>query len=159
MGAWLYPEGRGSARYLALVLVLAGLAFGAAPAVAAPPTVDAKWRADGGDLVLTVTLESGWHVNAHDPDRPFLIPTSLDVDSPGGAAVAEIRYPEPVVHSLAFAPDVKLRLYEGSFPIRVRAKDGVPKQLDARLTYQACNDETCLPPRTLPVPYRAEERP
>jgi len=159
MGAWLYPEGRGSARHLAFLLVLACIVIAAGRAIAAPPTVDATWRADGSDLVLTVTLESGWHVNAHDPDRPYLIPTSLDVDPPGDAAVPEIRYPEPVVHSLAFAPDVKLRLYEGSFPIRVRLKEGGPKGLDARLTYQACNDETCLPPRTLPVPYRAEERP
>jgi DsbC/DsbD-like thiol-disulfide interchange protein len=158
MGAWLYPEGGGSARYLALVLMLVCLAL-TGSAIAAPPTVDAKWRVDGKDLVLTVALEPGWHVNAHDPDRPYLIPTTLDVDPPGDAAVAEIRYPEAVVHSLAFAADVRLRLYEGSFPIRVRLKDAAPPRLDARLTYQACNDETCLPPRTLTVPYRAEERP
>jgi len=139
--------------------VLVCLVLGTGRAAAAPPTVDTKWRADGKDLVLTVTLEPGWHVNAHDPDRPYLIATALDVDSPGDAAVAEIRYPEPVVHSLAFAPEVRLRLYEGTFPIRVRLKDAPPERLDARLTYQACNDETCLPPRTVAVPYRAEARP
>ena len=159
MGASLYPEGGGSARYLAFVLLIACLVLGAGRADAAPPNVDTTWRVDGKDLVLSVTLERGWHVNAHDPDRPYLIPTSLDVDPPGDAGIAEIRYPEPVVHSLAFAPDVKLRLYEGSFPVRVRLKDGAPKHLDARLTSQACNDETCLPPRTVAVPYRAEERP
>lgn len=107
--------------------------------------------------MLSVTLERGWHVNAHDPDRPYLIPTTLEVDTPADATVAEIRYPESVIRSLAFAPDAPLRVYEGTFPIRVRFKGERPRHLDARLVYQACNDETCLPPRTVPVPFDADK--
>lgn len=152
---------------LALTAVAMLFAFcvglGAVPAAAAPPKVDTKWQVGANapageyELVLTVTLEPGWHVNAHDPDREYLIPTTLEVDAPAGATVAEIRYPEAVVHGLAFAPDAPLRLYEGTFPIRVRLKGERPRRLDARLAYQACNDETCLPPRTVPVPYDADK--
>jgi len=150
---------------VAAALAAVGLALGAACAVAAPPSVDLKWQVApgtapaGSELVLTVALERGWHVNAHDPDRPYLIPTALAVDPPGDAAVAEIRYPEAVIRRLAFAPDMSLRLYEGTFPIRIRLNGAAPSRLDARLTYQACNDQTCLPPRTVAVPFQAEHRP
>lgn len=127
---------------------------------ASVPTLDAKWRIAGGgdgaplELALTLSLDQGWHVNAHDPDRPYLIPTTLEIDPPaGGAKLVSIRYPDAVVRSLAFAPDVRLRLYDGTFTILVRLEGPRPKRLNARLSYQACNDETCLPPRTLPVPF------
>jgi thioredoxin:protein disulfide reductase len=143
--------------------MLAGvwLACGAVTVAAASPTVETKWevaaspQGAGSELVLTVTVERGWHVNAHDPDRPYLIPTTLEVDHPRDAVVAEIRYPEAMVRTLAFARDTPLRLYEGTFAIRVRLTGERPPRLDARLGYQACNDETCLPPRTVSVPFEA----
>jgi DsbC/DsbD-like thiol-disulfide interchange protein len=128
-------------------------------AVAAGPSVDAKWTVaksaaapEKNELVLTVTVEDGWHLNANDPDRPYLIPTTLEIDPPAGTTVETIRYPDAVVRSLGFAPDTRLRLYEGKFTIAVRVK-GPLEHFDAKLGYQACNDETCLPPRTLPVPF------
>ena len=136
----------------------------AAPAHAAAPTLGAQWQvvsssATGGsptELTLTVTLEPGWHVNANNPDRPYLIPTTLEIEPPAGTTIESIRYPEAIVRSLAFAAGMPLRLYEGTFAIRVRLVGSVPRHFEARLSYQACNDETCLPPRTLPVPFDAE---
>jgi DsbC/DsbD-like thiol-disulfide interchange protein len=162
MAASLYPEGHTSARYRRLrrgVVVLLLLAVSAASAHAAGPTLETKWQAPAPakgperELVLTVALERGWHVNASDPDREYLIPTKLEIDAPPGTTVAGIRYPEPVVHSLAFAPGMPLRLYEGTFAITVRLAGDLPKRFDARLGYQACNAETCLPPKTLAVPF------
>lgn len=175
MAAWLYPEGRGSARRRAtarrgaaiaacrgvaltatlLVSLLASLAQ------AAPPSVEGEWRVreagNGSHLTLTVTLEAGWHVNANDPDQPYLVPTVLEVEPPAGAKVESVRYPKAVVHRLAFAPDTALRLYEGTFTIDVRLAGAKPERFGARLSYQACNEERCLPPRTLEVPYEAKE--
>lgn len=160
MGAWLYPEGASSARravgaaLVVFLLSLLGVEVGAAG-----PKVDAEWRKPsvGGatELTLSVTLEQGWHVNANDPDRPYLIPTTLEVTAPAGTKIESIRYPDAVVHSLAFAPDTKLRLYEGTFPIHVKIAGAIPSRFDATLSYQACNDEKCLPPTSLAVPYEA----
>lgn len=140
-----------------LTLVLVSTAHAAAP------SLDAKWRvvsaapgAGATEVVLTVTLEPGWHLNANDPDRPYLIPTSLEIDPPVGTAIESIRYPAVVVRSLAFAAGMPLRLYEGTFTIRGRLAGPPPRRFEARLSYQACNDETCLPPRTLPVPFDAD---
>ncbi len=121
---------------------------------AAGPKLDAKWhKAAGSELTLTVTLERGWHLNANDPDRPYLIPTTLEITPPAGSTVESIRYPDAVVHSLAFAAGTTLRLYEGTFAIRVKMAGALPPRFDAQLAFQACNDETCLPPATLAVPY------
>jgi thiol:disulfide interchange protein DsbD len=161
MGAWLYPEGAASARRAvgAALLVVALSLTRIAGADAAGPKVDAEWRnpsgGGAGELTLSVTLESGWHVNANDPDRPYLIPTTLEVAAPEGTKIESIRYPDAVVQGLAFAPDTKLRLYHGSFPIRVKIAGGIPARFDATLSYQACNDEKCLPPTSIAVPYEA----
>ncbi len=172
MAACLYLEGAGSARHrarhdpgrrrrivvAAAVLMCSALVASAVHA-AAPPALSAKWRItstadDAHELALTMTLEKDWHVNANDPDRPYLIPTTLEIDPPpAGTTIAGIRYPDAVIRSLAFAPGMPLRLYEGTFTMVVRLSGRKPKRLDARLRYQACNDETCLPPRTLDVPF------
>jgi thiol:disulfide interchange protein DsbD len=125
---------------------------------AAGPSIETSWKVEKGSVseaVLTITLEKGWHVNANDPDRPFLIPTTLAIADAEKVGVASIRYPDAVVHGLAFAPGTPLRLYEGTFSIRVRLAGGVPPRFDADLGFQACSDETCLPPRTLAVPFDA----
>lgn len=177
MGASVYPEApavasnsrarvhRWSARAIgsALSAVVLGVVVWWAPVAAAGPTVTTSWRvATGGsdasasELALTVTIEKGWHVNANDPDRPYLIPTTLEIDPPPGIVVQSIRYPEPVIHALGFAPGTALRLYEGTFTIGVRVAGAPPDRFGARLGYQACNEETCLPPRTLAVPFDAQ---
>ncbi len=173
MGARLYPEAslaashsrakrRAIVRELAAAMgvMVLGLVATWSPVAAAGPTVDATWRVvvRGGDtssseLALSVTIEKRWHVNANDPDRAYLIPTTLEIDPPAGVTVRSIRYPEPVTRALGFAPGTALRLYEGTFTIVVHVAGTPPARFQATLGYQACNEETCLPPRTLAVPF------
>ncbi len=120
-----------------------------------PTPVDAQWRRvaasdqGGAALALDVRVRDGWHVNAHDPDRPYLIATELTVEPPAGMSVAAVEYPEAVLRSLRFAPGEPLRLYEGRFTIGVRLRGSAAGSVTGRLRYQACSDETCLPPRTI----------
>jgi thiol:disulfide interchange protein DsbD len=140
-------------------LASAAVAVEQPPAGAADPAVEAKWRvlsqspSNQGvtELALTVTIAPGWHVNAHDPDRPYLIPTELQVDVPAAMRVEEVRYPDAVIRALAFSGSTPLRLYEGAFTIGVRLNGRASGSIRGRLRYQACNDERCLPPRVLPV--------
>jgi thiol:disulfide interchange protein DsbD len=133
-------------------------------AAAAQTTLGARWRlvsqpmGERGrtELALDVTVEPGWHVNANDPDRPYLIPTALEIDPPPDGSVASIRYPAPVVRTLAFAGDQPLRLFEGAFAIAVDLAGAVPARIEGRLRYQACSDTTCLPPATLALPFVLE---
>jgi len=170
MGARLYPvaepsaskprarDKARSARMMVAILWVVAACIAPVRASAAGPSVETAWKVEKGSVteaVLTITLEKGWHVNANDPDRPFLIPTTLEVADAEKVGVASIRYPDAVVHGLAFAPGTPLRLYEGTFAIRVRFGSEVPPRFDANLGFQACSDETCLPPRTLAVPFDA----
>lgn len=146
-------------RALITLAALGAALVSASVARAAGPAVEAAWRVlsqppglEGRtELALTVTIAPGWHVNAHDPDRSYLIPTELELEPPAGARVAGVRYPEAVVRTLAFAAGKPLRLYEGAFTIGVRLEGAARGNLTGGLRYQACNDETCLPPRMLPV--------
>jgi len=134
------------------------------PDVAAK-TVSAEWRlvsqpvgeATRTELALDVTIESGWHVNSDEPDRPYLIPTALEIDPPVGASLEDIRYPKPLLRKLSFAGDTPLHLFEGEFTITVELTGGTPERLDGRLRYQACSDTTCLPPDELVVSYEFEK--
>jgi hypothetical protein len=58
-----------------------------AAATAVPPAA-----APGGatELRVSVTIDEGWHVNAHIPSEPFLIPTELKLEAPVEAEVGEV---------------------------------------------------------------------
>ncbi len=152
-------HGRRRVAQLAVVGALVTIATSACVSAAradAPP-LEATWRVppagapSARTLALDVRVADGWHVNAHDPDRPYLVATELTVDPPPGVSVAAITYPDAVVRALRFAGGAPLRLYEGRFTIDVRTIGDGAGTLTGRLRYQACNDETCLAPRTVPV--------
>ncbi len=126
---------------------LAVRAFGTEPAVVSGALV-----VEAGQVSVEVTIEPGWHVNAHEPKDQFLVPTTLDVVAPRGVTVGPVQYPPAVERVLAFSAGKPMALYEGQ--VRVSASlSGTPAvgatPLHARLRYQACDDSRCLPPKTL----------
>lgn len=127
---------------LALVLVLA------ATASAEEPVVSGHLRIAAGAVEAVVTIAPGWHVNAHRPRQEFLIPTVLTLAPPAGAALGEVEYPEPASKRMSFSEE-PLLLYEGTITMRAPVRSGAPAGVTGELRYQACNDTTCLAPRTL----------
>jgi thiol:disulfide interchange protein DsbD len=94
--------------------------------------------------VLNVTIEKGWHINSNKPLEEFLIPTALSFDN---AELISAQFPPHVLKSFAFSSGSKLAVYEGTIAIPFTAKaTGSP--ITAKLHYQSCNDNVCLPPRT-----------
>jgi thioredoxin:protein disulfide reductase len=134
-----------------LVRVLVAATALAATRVAAAEPVTAELRVDGATAVLQMTIASGWHVNAHDPKDRFLIPTTVEVLPPAGLRAGAVTYPAAVEKALEFAGGKTLRLYEGKVrieaPLEGTATDAAPVR--AKLRYQACDDTTCLPPKTV----------
>jgi suppressor for copper-sensitivity B len=101
-----------------------------------------------------LTIEEGWHTNSHQPTYDYLIPTEVRLHPPEGWPEAiEIRYPPGEMKSFAFA-DEPLSVYEGEVavlaPVAVPV-DAAPSvhELVASVTYQACDDRSCLPPVTV----------
>ena len=116
---------------------------------ALPQSVAANRRAT---LELHFRVLPGYHVNSHTPTEDFLIPTALTVPAAAGVKPAEPVYPAGEPYSFSFDPKTKLSVYAGNFIVRlpVTAAPGA-HSIDASLRYQACNNASCFPPKTLPV--------
>ena len=122
------------------------------------------------DVMPTVTLQAGktaqvevrfrvnpgYHVNSHTPGSELLIPTALDFKPLEKIKAGKIIYPPAEQLALPFDPKEKLSVYTGDIVTQVpvvAAKSAVPGQysLKGDLQYQACNDNSCFPPKSLPV--------
>ncbi len=103
-------------------------------------------------VVARMTIEAGWHTNSNRPTFDYLIPTELELELPAGWKAASVSYPEGEMESFAFA-DQPLSVYAGE--VELPATVSVPADarpgtvpIAARLSYQACDDRSCLPPTT-----------
>ena len=101
-------------------------------------------------IAAKMDIERHWHTNSHLPTFDYLIGTNLQVESPAGWPAAEISYPTGELKTFAFA-DKPISVYEGEVAIMAHLE--IPADtpagswpLEATLTYQACDDRSCLPP-------------
>lgn len=111
---------------------------------------------DTTEVVVSVEVDPGWHINSDEPGFEFLIPTRLEFDVPAGIVVREVAYPPPVSRRLKFAGDRDLKVFEGVFTIRAtlayESSSSEVRGLVVRLRYQACNDTICKRPSVLDLP-------
>ncbi len=101
---------------------------------------------------LRFRVDEGFHVNSHTPASELLIPTALTLDAARGVKVVAQEYPKGIAFRLAVGDGETLDVYQGEFRVRLRVI--VPKgqtTLTGGLTYQACDNAACFPPKTLPV--------
>jgi thiol:disulfide interchange protein len=101
---------------------------------------------------LHFKVNDGLHINSHTPHEKSLIPTQLKVAEPTGVNVASVDFPAGSDYSPAFSPSDKLSVYTGEFVLRahVTAQRG-DHLVQAALRYQACDANSCYPPKTAPI--------
>lgn len=136
------------------VFLTLALAAPAGAQIDSPPKAVQSVRAElvraggGAELVLTVRLAEGFHVQANPASERFLIPVVVAFERKDLAHLTTVKYPEAHEKMFGFSPKA-LRVYEGEFTIRVSFKS-VPSRdggkLSGVLRYQACTDDACLPP-------------
>ncbi|MEO6828995.1 MAG: hypothetical protein ABI164_04235 [Acidobacteriaceae bacterium] len=116
------------------------------------PRIAMKASARPQPVALKFVIQTGLHINSHSPHSPFLIPTSLTFDSVPDVHIANVQYPAGVDYHFRFSPQEALSVYTGEFSLLVplRARAG-KYMLHGQLRYQACDDRSCNPPKTLPV--------
>ena len=104
-----------------------------------------RWIGTYREVVITLDIERGYHINANPASFDFLIPTSVTfVD----VRPVEVRYPAPLSFKPRFAPDT-LNVYEGQVQLIAKLEDGALDGLDAlsaTVDAQACTEAVCLPP-------------
>lgn len=104
---------------------------------------------------VSVEIASGFHINAHQPDEPYLVPTTLKL-SAGDVVFDAPVYPKPESQRFAFAPDKPLLVYSGTIEITAFAKQTLTAPVRAELRYQACDDTRCLAPKTVSTTIAGE---
>lgn len=119
-------------------------------------------RAGGSaEVVVTAEVAEGWHINSNKPSFDYLIPTVLSLTAPEGISIEKMRYPASIRKTFSFAESA-LDVYEHSIQIQttLRLTGAMPGEykLEGRLTFQACDDEKCLPPAAarIEIPIRVE---
>lgn len=104
-------------------------------------------------VTLHFRVAEGLHINSHTPSDDFLIATDFSIPDGMGVRLGTATYPAGKIISLAFDPSTKLSVYTGDFDIEARIIAAPGNHLvQARLHYQACDKNQCMPPKTINVP-------
>jgi hypothetical protein len=101
---------------------------------------------------LHFRVAEGMHINSHVPRSKMLIPTNFIVAERPGINVSAVDFPPGADYSFSFSPAEKLSVYAGEFILKamITAQAG-QHLLEAGLRYQACDSNSCYPPKTIPV--------
>ena len=104
-------------------------------------------------VTLHFRVKPGLHINSNRPKDEFLIPTVFSIPDSSGVKLESADYPAGSEFTLPVEPGTKLIVYTGEFAIQARliAQPG-DHMVEAKLRYQACDANACLPPKTITVP-------
>jgi hypothetical protein len=110
-------------------------------------------------------IRDGFHVNSNKPNSDLLIPTEVNVTAIPQIKPGKPQYPAGHDFALTFSPNEKLSVYSGEVSVDLPLTAGRPMQpgsykLKGELKYQACDDRSCFPPKTLPleIPVKVEAK-
>jgi len=108
------------------------------------------------EIAVVMKIKEGFHVNARETTFDYLIPTDLKAEPPAGFKLGAVKYPKGALQKFNFAKDQALNVYSDTvillLPVTVETNAPLGEQrIPLKLRYQACNNEVCLPPVTLPV--------
>lgn len=111
-----------------------------------------------GQIVVTLAIPDGCHVQSHTPKEPFLIPTAVELIGSDGLDVGAASYPAGHTERFEWTP-VELDIYRGTVeivvPVTASATSGTAT-VTGRLRFQGCTESACLPPTEHPIHARVE---
>jgi hypothetical protein len=103
-------------------------------------------------VALHFRIAQGLHINSHTPTDDFLIPTEFSIPEGSGVRLDAATYPAGTVMTLPIDPTTKLSVYTGEFIIQARIVAAAGNHLvQGKLHYQACDQNQCMPPKTITV--------
>ena len=102
---------------------------------------------------VVLKIQAGYHINDNAPLDEFMIPTVFVIDEDPDFEVVEIFFPKGRRARFSYS-EAELVVYDGEVVLGalLKAKTGLaagPRALKCALSYQACNDESCLPPKEI----------
>jgi thiol:disulfide interchange protein DsbD len=102
---------------------------------------------------VILKVQAGYHINDNAPLDEFMFPTSVSIEDGPEFEVVEICYPAGRRARFSYS-EAELVVYDGEavLGLLLKAKEGLApgaKILKAVLSYQACDNASCLPPKEL----------
>jgi cytochrome c biogenesis DsbD-like protein len=119
-----------------------------------PPEKFTVKRGAAVAIKTSVLLQPGYHVNSNAPSEAYLIPLRLTWE-PGLLETVEVVFPKPTMEKYEFS-EKPLSVFTGSFEVVTKFKAAAgaqsgPGMTLGKLRYQACNNNSCLPPKTIEI--------
>jgi hypothetical protein len=106
-----------------------------------------------GMIKMEVEIKRGYHIQANKVKDGLLIPTTIKIDEDKNIRTGKQDFPPAKKFKLEGTDDF-LDVFDGVFEIRIPFKTikKVPRGqyiLNAKLHYQACDNKTCLFPKSI----------
>ncbi len=106
------------------------------------------------NLIFKATLEQGWHFySQEEPEEggPFPTEFSFNQEEAAYELVGSTVEPDlPAVFDPVFEMDIKYFEDAATFVQKIKVKPGADPTIEAQVLFQACDDEQCLAPDTVP---------
>ena len=123
-------------------------------------SLDKVYPGSSFELAIVVDVALGWHINSNNPLDEFLVPSELVFDEKEGITYGEVIYPEPILQKFSFS-ESDVSAYEGKvvFGVKATLASDFPlgdTVISSRLIYQACDDQSCLPPAEISIEIPAK---
>ena len=104
-------------------------------------------------IKMEIEIKKGYHIQANKVNDESLIPTTLEITEDKNITTGRQKFPTAKKFKLE-GTDNFLDVYDGVFEIRIPLKTvkKIPKGkyiINAKLYYQACDNRTCLFPKTI----------
>ena len=114
----------------------------------------------GGTVEVKVTADviDGWHIYSTTPQEEGPVPTEIVFAENAPLTVTgKVRQPKPIVkYDENFGVDTEYYDKDVTFTVtakvKANAKPGKQKAM-VEVTFMACNDRMCLPPKTVELPF------
>ena len=108
-------------------------------------------------VAVHLSIDAGWHVQANPPSDEMFIATSLTLEPKADLAPGTVHYPEGTKLDAPALGGTLLVFNDGVvFGAEVRvAPDAAPgdRVLQGKVTFQACDDHTCLFPKSVALTF------
>lgn len=112
-------------------------------------------RGASAEAKISVSVQPGFHVNSNTPSDAYLIPLKLTWVAGGALEPGAVIFPKPRMEKYEFS-EKPLSVFTGDFELTAKFKASAsasqgPGIMLGKLRYQACNNNSCFPPKTVEV--------
>ena len=105
-------------------------------------------------VVVVLEIKEGWHINAANVLDDYSIPTKISLIN-DRFLLTDIEYPEGKITPISWGGNMSLYEATVRIPAVITASETISEgknELEFQVSYQACNDITCMSPENVSIP-------